>query len=516
MHQPQSTGLSSVAVAARRTVAAGFAATLLMASVIPGAYAVAAEPDTLESITVDDTANVLNEDKLRDAIEGLDFNEPTKVAVYTRNGEYSDDINTKTLDFARSSHSEWISDKPEDYGDYWADGYFIITLSVEGQGDGQVGTYFGEDRKVSEGQMGSIHEAGYEDFNAGRWSDGVIAVAERGSKIMNRPWYQHPALGWTVGLGGLGALGTVGITAAVRAHNRKRFGQALGEGTEHLTRVTLDLDATELAASTLPADAAHATVLASRFANFSADYRVVFSERQELEATTKKLRSRSVGVLRAKDFLSTAQTLDLTDDAIIDAASLYTRDANWEAAWRRQIAPLLEDLNALPELTENSTDAAEGGDEEVRASVAALNSFAAQARNQLQRLGDELKSESIEVDDALDALSDLRVQLTEKLDALANAQIVTYAKSPEEEEEMRTELKRSRYDATNQRPRAVGTILDVSYPAAMYWSVGSYSTGYSQAVSSVDSSRSSGGSSGVSQGYSGGGSFSGAGGSSHF
>ncbi|GAA2960468.1 hypothetical protein ACFO7V_11115 [Glutamicibacter bergerei] len=64
MHQPQSTGPSSVAVAARRTVAAGFAATLLMASVIPGAYAAAAEPDTLESITVDDTANVLNEDKL--------------------------------------------------------------------------------------------------------------------------------------------------------------------------------------------------------------------------------------------------------------------------------------------------------------------------------------------------------------------------------------------------------------------------------------------------------------------
>ena len=515
MHQPQSTGLSKVARPIRRTVAAGFAATLLMASIIPGAYAAAAEPENLESISVDDTANVHNEDKLRDAIERLDFNEPTKVAVYSRNGEYSDDINTKTLDFARSSHSEWISDKPDDYGDYWADGYFIITLSVEGQGDGQIGTYFGEDRKVSEGQMGTIHEAGYEDFNAGRWSDGVIAVAERGSKIMNRPWYQHPALGWTVGLGGLGALGTVGITAAVRAHNRTRFSQALAEGTEHLTRVTLDLDTTELAARTLPADAAHATVLASRFSDFSADYRTVFSERQELEAATKKLRSRSVGVLRAKDFLSTAQTLDLTDDAIIDAASLYTRDANWEAAWRRQIAPLLEDLNALPELTENFvTDQASS--EEVRASAAALNSFAAQARTQLQRLGNELSRESIAVDDALDALSDLRVQLTEKLDALANAQILTYATSPEEEEEMRTELNRSRHDATNQSPRAVGTILDVSYPAAMYWSVGSYNTGYSQAVSSVDSSRSSGGASGVSQGYSGGGSFSGAGGSSHF
>lgn len=515
MHQSQSAGLSKVAATTRRTLAAGFVAALLVAGVIPGAYAAGNEPGNLESITVDDTANVLNEGKLRDAIERLDFNEPTKVAVYSRNGEYSDDINTKTLNFARSSHSEWISDKPEDYGDYWADGYFIITLSVEGPGDGQVGTYFGEDRKVTEGQMGSIHEAGYEDFNAGRWSDGVIAVAERGAKIMNRPWYRHPALGWTLGLGGLGVLGAVGITAAVRAHNRKRFSQTLSEGTEHLTRVTLDLDATELAASTLPANAAHATVLATRFADFSADYRVVFSERRELEGATKKLRSRSAGVLRAKDFLSTAQTLDLTDDAIIDAASLYTRDANWEAAWRRQIAPLLEDLNVLPELTENSTGEVADGDE-VRASAAALDSFAAQARNRLTHLGDELKSESIEVDDALDALSDLRVQLTEKLDALANAQIVTYATSAEEEAEMRTELNRSRYDATNQRPRAVGTILDVSYPAAMYWSVGSYSTGYSQAVSSVDSSRASGGSSGVSQGYSGGGSFSGAGGSSHF
>ncbi|MCR2692910.1 DUF5129 domain-containing protein, partial [Salmonella enterica] len=82
--------------------------------------------------------------------------------------------------YARTAHPEWISQKPEDHGDYWADGYFIITLSLEGPDSGQVGTYFGEDRKVSDELMEKIHEAGYEDFKQARWSDGIIAVATEG------------------------------------------------------------------------------------------------------------------------------------------------------------------------------------------------------------------------------------------------------------------------------------------------------------------------------------------------
>ena len=93
--------------------------SLGLIGVLPAAQAAnsvqVAAGQNLESVTIDDSTGKLNKQRLRDALEDLDFNEPTDVAIYARNGEYSDDINTKTLDYAKSSHPEWISDKPEDY-----------------------------------------------------------------------------------------------------------------------------------------------------------------------------------------------------------------------------------------------------------------------------------------------------------------------------------------------------------------------------------------------------------------
>ncbi len=34
------------------------------------------------------------------------FSEPTKVAIYTRDGEYNDDLNEEVLRFARQKHPE--------------------------------------------------------------------------------------------------------------------------------------------------------------------------------------------------------------------------------------------------------------------------------------------------------------------------------------------------------------------------------------------------------------------------
>ncbi|PRA08352.1 hypothetical protein CQ010_17675 [Arthrobacter sp. MYb211] len=488
----------------RRALAAAAAATLLFLAVPPAAQA---EGINLDSITIDDTANVLNEQKLRDAVGEIDFNEPTKVAVYSREGQYADDINSQTLGHARSAHPEWISADPEDYGDYWANGYFIITLSVEGPGDGQIGTYFGEDRKVSDSQIRSIHEAGSEDFNQARWTDGVVAVAARGANIINRPWYRHPALGWTVGLGSLGAIGGTGIALAVRSGRRKSFAEQLESGSAHLTNVTMDLDATELSARTLPGDSHHAAELERRFADFAATYRACFTTQQELAQASKKLRSSSPGVARAKEFHANAQALDLTDDAINDAAALYTRGAAWEDAWRRQTAPLLEDLTELPALIEDAP-------EELQAQAAALDSYSATAKRAVADLGNELKAEKLDVDTALDKLSELRSQLTERLDAYASAQVEVYASSAEEKQEMHEALRHSRYDSTGASRS--GSILDVIYPASMFWRVNSYNAGYATGVNAVDTSREAASSSGVSHGYSGGGSFSGAGGSSRF
>ena len=464
----------------------------------------------LESVSVDDGAGVINEQRLRDALDEIDFNEPTKVAIYTREGKYSDNINTETLKYARDVHPEWISQKEEDYGDYWADGIFIITLSIEGERTGQVGTYYGEDRKVSTSQMETIHEAGFADFKVARWTDGVIEIADQGARIMNRPWYLSPGLWWTTAIGGGGGLLIWWAALAMRASRRKNFASAFEKGRKHLTNVTLDLQSTELAARTLPTGSRHAADLERRFADFMAKYRVSFEAQQELEASDKKLRSSSKGVNRAEVFSSTAANLDATDDAIIAAAALYTRSASWEDAWRAQTAPLLEDLAELPELTSDSAQ----GTEPARA---ALDSFGHSAKQRVEQIGTDLKSETIDVDTALDQLAELRQELTEKLEVLSAAQIEAFAKTKDEKEDMRRQMAKAR--DKRDSVHAGGSILDVTGSAGFFWRVNAYNIGYNSGVDAVKSSRqaASSSSSGISSGYSGGGgSFSGAGGSSRF
>lgn len=463
--------------------------------------------ENLGNVTIDDTAGVINKARLRDALDDIDFYEPTNVAVYTRKGEYSDDINTKTLQYAKSVHPEWISDKPEDYGDYWADGLLIITLSVEGSGHGQVGTYFGEDRKVSTGQMEKIHEKGYSDFKLSRWTDGVIAVADGAAAIMNRPWYKAPALWWTGGIvGGLGSIFAISVVV-VRRTWRRNFEESLAAGSAHLTNVTMDLDETELAARTLPTGSVHAAELERRFADFMTKYRESFDLQTQLEAADKRSRGSSRLMMKAQRFNTAAQKLDRTDDAIIAASALYTRSARWEDAWRLQTQPIFDDLSKIPELVD-------GVESQLERSATNLSSFRESALKELDHLTAQLTSEEIDVDQALDGLSDLRRELTKRLEWFADDQINAYAKDSEEKEKMRNAMASARRSG-GDNPRG-GTILDVLSPGGTYWSVGNYSTAYQAGIGSVDEARSSGGSSGISTGYSGGGSFSGAGGSSRF
>ena len=486
-------------------------------SVAMGAPAVALPyGDNVDSVTIDDTAGILNEQKIRDVLGDMDFHAPTKVAFYSREGEYSDNINTETLQYAREKHPEWISSDPEDYGDYWADHYFIITLSVQSDGHGQIGTYFGEDRKVSDGLMESMHEAGYDDFRQARWTDGVLAVAQRGADVMNRPWYQQPALWWTGGIGGTAAAATAGGVAIARSNRRTKFADEFAAGRRHLAQVSTDLDETEISARTLPNGSRHAAELERRFADFIEQYRKAFSDQQELEVADKKVRSSPDGVARTKSFRKAAEELDFTDDAIIQAAALYTRSATWEDAWRAQTAPLLDDLGALTSLTS-------GGNSSIEAETAALKSFGQEAEGKVQKISTDLQTQAIDVDTALDGLAELRKELTQRLDAFATAQINAFAKSESEKSEMRSKMREARYEySANSRRRGSGSILDVTLPSDFFWRVQAYSVGYSSGRSAVESdraaaARASSSSGGISHGYSGGGgSFSGSGGSSRF
>ena len=99
------------------------------------------------------------------AVQAIEFYQPTKVAVYTYNGSASDNLNEEVLRFARAEHPEWISED----GQKWADGLFIFALDPVGR---HVGTYMGEDRKVSPEQREDIQNASKELLRDAQWTDG--------------------------------------------------------------------------------------------------------------------------------------------------------------------------------------------------------------------------------------------------------------------------------------------------------------------------------------------------------
>ena len=457
------------------------------------------------TLTIDDTAQVLNAEKLNDVLGELEFREPTDVAIYTRVGEYSDNINRETLDYAREVHPEWISDDPNDYGDYWSDGLFIITLSVEGDGHGQIGTYFGEDRAVSEGRMEKMHSAGTDNFRQARWTDGVIDVAESGAELIGAPPVSPG--GWTaIGVGGVVVAGAAtGVTLSVRRSRREAFATALETGSEHLTQVAMDLEETEIAATTFPAGSRYAAELEAKFDEFLELYRSSDAERDALRALDEKQRAHNANVQRAKRFQKNSRELDAIDDAIGAASALYRRSPAWEDAWAAQTRPLLDDLDALPALAEDSPS-------ELAAPAAALVSYGEQARGTVERLGSDLATEVLTVDDALDRLREIRTELTSKLEAFSEAQIAAFAKDASEADEMRSEIQKSRRGSM----RAGGSILDLTFGYSYFWHVADYHAGYRAGTQAVESARASASSSSISSGYGGGTSFSGSGGSSRF
>lgn len=470
----------------------------------------------LSSVTIDDTAGVLNQARMQDLMSKIDFYQPTRVAIYTRKGMYSDDINLKTLQYAKSNHPDWISDDPADYGDYWDDGLLIITLSVESRKSGQIGTYFGEDRAgrtSDDSVLTKIHKAGTPDFRQGRWADGIAAVAQAASKEINKPWYAYPAVWITSGVAAAGGLVTWGVVASRRSTRRATVAQQLQQGTRSLAAVTTDLDVTELAARTLPTGSQHAAVLERRFADFIQSYRFCFTEQQQLEALSPKERSKTPAVDRATSFADATAELDFTDDAIVQAAALYTRAPHWQDAWRAQTAPLLEDLMQLTQLPAAQNDA-EG------AALAALESFRIQALARVEEISRALETQAATVDQALDGLAEVRKNLTVRLDELAKLQISAFARSEEERIQMEDQLRSARYG--DGRRSGTGSILDVTRSGDLFWRVTNFNIGYSAGRSSVEHSRaaaraSSSSSGGVSRGFGGGGgSFSGSGGSSRF
>lgn len=472
------------------------AAALALATLVGIGSPAQAEPP--KDVVVADTAGILDGSKLVPAIEDTSFRSPTTVVVFTQRGAKDDIFNERVLAYARAHHPEWLSAD----GQKWADGLFIVGIDPEGR---HVGTYMGEDRKVSQDAQAKIQDSTKELLADAQWTDGALEAVHTGARIINRPWYLSPV---ALVLGGLGVLvvGAVGVMILIdHRNNRRKFAEALAQGDRAYENVTMDVEVTELNARTIPTESTYGAQVLERYREFRTQYTQLTGQRRELDGVPSKVRSTEEGVSQAEDFAEAAIALDKLDDVIADANSFLNHDSNWEDAWEHQTRDLREDLDGIDEVLKT----AESDPSEPTA--ASLLAFRDETQATLPSWRAALADASMTPDEALDTLRDTRARLSELFQAHAEATIAAHASSTEEEELLREELKQAQAEAT--RPRARRTsILTTSYPGVYYWSAVTMNTGYLSGQASVASAQSS-----SSSGYgSSGGSFSGAGSSSSF
>ena len=151
-----------------------------------------------------------------------------------------------------------------------------------------IGVYVGEDRMLSTDRLREVREAGHEAARAARWTDTVVDVTDAAAELIGRPWWQAPELWFGAGIVGVAGGGAAAAALASRRRRRRRTADLLAEARTHLTSVTLEMDATEVNASTVPEDSPHAAALMERCRNFRRQTLDASAELDRLEALPER------------------------------------------------------------------------------------------------------------------------------------------------------------------------------------------------------------------------------------
>lgn len=460
--------------------------------------AVPAHAVPVVDLVLADEAGILHEPTLRAGVDEISFHEPTSVAVFTERGTADSDFNERVLAYARENHPEWISGD----GQEWADGLFIYAIDPDGR---HVGTYFGEDRKVSTDIQEDIQEDTKDLLADAQWTDAAIQGVRSAASVMNRPWYRAPLL-WVSGAAAAAAGGGAAIAAvAVRRVRRRKTRELLDRGRAAFSSVSMDLQATELNAGTVPTGSRYGAMVLEKYRTFHDRYVQAAAENDRLAGIEDRQLHRKEHREAVEEFTRTAEALDELDDTVVDSNTFLNLQHGWQDAWDRQTAPLREDLAEIDRL--------DGASESPPAASAPLRSFQAEAGQDLQRIGASLDDGTLAPDDALDALSALRSRLTGLLEDAARSGIAAAATSDAERKLMEEAL-------ASERERASGrarSILDTVHQPGWFWTAVAFNHGYRTGMENVTHARDQAAQSSASTGYgASGGSFSGAGSSSRF
>lgn len=488
----------------RQRALIGGAASVLVVGTSVGLYAAQSPGEDATELQLEDTAEVIYAPDLEAAVEEISFYEPTTVAVFTHRGgteALTDDyaLNNAVLEFAQQSRPDWLSGNEQK----WADDLFIMAVDPEGR---LVGTYFGENRKVPQGDQDDIQEATKDDYRNGQWTEGTIAGIEAAAGRMNQP-VARSGVGKAVGAGAsLLTLAGAGGYLYTGLRRRDKSREARDVGDRAMANVVRDYEETQIHANLIPEESRYGGAMLGRYEEYTAQFRTLTDLGNRAKGIPENAYDSADTVSTMTEYRETAESLDTLDDVIADTAALLNLDRAWPQAWDRQVATLQQDLEGVDTLLSSTLD------EEVRGLAAAqpLREFASDGLAELDRLRGGLESGEVSPDDALDGVRELRDALSGHLDSLAGDVARQVGETEHERHLMRSAMR-------GQRVRREPTILSTTDHAWTWITINSFNTGYTNGTQEVQSSRqAASSSSGSTSGYSSGGSFSGAGSSSRF
>ena len=233
-HRTARRTLTAVALSAAALTGPAASATVVALPVtagVTGAAAPQAHAVAWDRVELVDDAGVIDPAQLRRDLAGIEFREPTRVAVVTERGpdlsaldddRASQAFNGRVLERARAEHPDWLSAD----GQKWADGLVIVALDPDNR---LIGVYVGEDRMLSTDRLREVREAGHEAARAARWTDTVVDVTDAAAELIGRPWWQAPELWFGAGIVGVAGGGAAAAALASRRRRRRRTADLLAE-----------------------------------------------------------------------------------------------------------------------------------------------------------------------------------------------------------------------------------------------------------------------------------------------
>lgn len=472
-------------------------------------------------VTIDDRADAVDDEALAERLAAVDFRREVDLAVVVIDVTELDipasrdtALNDAVLAHAQQERPEWMD------GDTWADGRVIIALDPANR---ILGTYGGEDVKLSEGGFENVQDEMREPAQDGDWEGTLVAGAEEYAQLLDLPWWQTTA---AVG-GAFAALGAAGATVLGIIVGRRNARARVASTRPAWERVLADRAQTDAAARTLPAHSPYAEAVLDRHRTYLGGIEEAEQLDQQIPATLPWAWGLRGPQRRAsKDFSRRVERLDAIDDDIIAANDLLHRIGNWRSAWEREQAPLRDSLEAVEgALMRSEGDHAERSPKEQEA-VDALREQCDRTESEMNRLTRQLEQDQITPDAALERLDSLTAELSERAMAVRELGISRMAESEGEVELLRDASvyveDEEEYNRTLRARRHQRLVADGAPGAAegdVFWHISPVlwlTTWQTEATSELESHRNPSSSSGGStSGYSSS-SFSGAGSSSRF